>query len=152
MESWSKLQWARAQGCVIPITFILEKLLTVRTGDTGTIPYRYRCTNRFNRGVALADSAPGFGNGSPMYFVNSWALGRSVIWGFVGTNFWLFQNQYYLILQFPNITQFYQNTQYYSIYWYYSILLISLNITDVTQYYSYYSILPILLNITNITC
>ena len=58
---------------VIPITSILGKLRTVRAGDTGTIPYRYCGTNRFNRKIARADSAQGSGNGSPMYFVNSWA-------------------------------------------------------------------------------
>ena len=60
---------------VIPISSILGKLPTVRAGDTGTIPHRYRGTNRFNRHIARADSSPGSGDGSPMYFVNSWALG-----------------------------------------------------------------------------
>ena len=60
-------------------------------------------------------------------------------WDFVGINFWLFQHQYYLILQFLNITQYYQKCT------------ILHNITNITQYYQYYSILPILLNITNIT-
>ena len=63
------------------ITSILRKLLgklpTVRAGDTGTIPYLYCGTNSFNRNIARADSAPGSGNGCPMYFVNSWALGWS---------------------------------------------------------------------------
>ena len=60
---------------IIPITSILGKLPTVHAGDTGTIPHRYCGTNRFNRHIARADSSPGSGNGSPMYFVNSWALG-----------------------------------------------------------------------------
>ena len=64
---------------VIPITPILGNLPIVRSGDTGTIPYRYCGTNRFNRNVARADSDPGSGNGSPMYFVNSWALESRVI-------------------------------------------------------------------------
>ena len=64
---------------VILISSILGKLPTVRIGDTGTIPYRYCGTNRFSRNIARADSAQGSGNGSPMYFVNSWAaLGWSL--------------------------------------------------------------------------
>ena len=66
-------------------------------------------------------------------------------WDFVDINFWLYQHQYYLILQFLNINQYYQKSQCYS------ILLILLNITDITQYYSIllkivqnYSISPIL--------
>ena len=55
----------------------IRKIVIVRVGDTGTIPFRYSGTNCFNRSVARADSAPGSGNGSPMYFVNSWALGWS---------------------------------------------------------------------------
>ena len=60
---------------VIPISSILGKLPTVRAGDIGTIPYQYSGTNRLNRNIASADSAQGSANGSPMYFVNSWALG-----------------------------------------------------------------------------
>ena len=41
---------------VIPITSVLGKLLTVRAGDTGTIPYRYSGTNRSKRSVARANS------------------------------------------------------------------------------------------------
>ena len=85
-ESWitkcgSRLIYELLRGkevlYVIPITSILAKLLTVRAGDTGTIPYRYSGTNHFNRSIARADFAPGSGNGSPIYFVNSWALGWS---------------------------------------------------------------------------
>ncbi len=46
---------------VIPITAILGKLPTVRAGDTEDTPYRYRGTNRFDRNIARADSAPGSG-------------------------------------------------------------------------------------------
>ncbi len=56
---------------VISITSILEKLPTVRAGDTETILYRYCCTNRLDRNITHADSAPGSGNRSPVYFVNS---------------------------------------------------------------------------------
>jgi hypothetical protein len=57
---------------VIPISSILP---TVHAGDTGAIPHLYRGTNRFNRHIARADSSSWSGDGSPMYFVNSWALG-----------------------------------------------------------------------------
>ena len=65
---------------VIPITSILGKSPTVRAGDTGTSPYRYCTTNRnIARADSAAISAQGSGNGSPMYFVNSWAaLGWSL--------------------------------------------------------------------------
>ena len=49
----------------LEFTSILGKLPTVHAGDTGTISYRYRGINRFNRNVARADSAPGSKNGSP---------------------------------------------------------------------------------------
>ena len=49
----------------IHITSILEKLPTMCAGDTGTIPCRYRGTNRLNRNNSRADSAPGSENGSP---------------------------------------------------------------------------------------
>jgi hypothetical protein len=60
---------------VIPISSIPP---TVRAGDTGTIPHQYSGTNSFNRHTR-ADSSPWSGDGSPMYFVNSWALGW-VLW------------------------------------------------------------------------
>jgi hypothetical protein len=67
---------------VLPITSILGRLPVVRAGDTGTIPFSYRdgCRNgahRYDHDLANADSRPGAGDGCPMYFVNSWALGWS---------------------------------------------------------------------------
>ena len=67
---------------VVPISSVLGKLPVVPAGDTGTIPYRYRDGTmhgscRFNPEIAKADSRPGAGDGCPMYFVNSWALGWS---------------------------------------------------------------------------
>lgn len=67
---------------VLPVTSILGRLPVVRAGDTGTIPFRYRdgCRNgahRYDRNLARADSSAGAGDGCPMYFVNSWALGWS---------------------------------------------------------------------------
>jgi hypothetical protein len=67
---------------VLPISSILGRLPVVLAGDTGTIPHKYRAglrsgAHRFNHDLASADSAPGSGDGCPMYFVNSWALGWS---------------------------------------------------------------------------
>ena len=67
---------------VLPITSILGRLPVVRAGDTGTIPFIYktRCRNgahRYDHTLARADSRPGVGDGCPMYFVNSWAMGWS---------------------------------------------------------------------------
>ena len=66
----------------MPITSTLGRLPVVWAGDTGTIPFRYRsgCCNgshRYNHDLASADSSRGAGDGCPMYFVNSWALGWS---------------------------------------------------------------------------
>ena len=67
---------------VLPISSILGRLPVVLAGDTGTIPFSYRngCRNgalRYDHDLAGADSHAGAGDGSPMYFVNSWALGWS---------------------------------------------------------------------------
>ena len=67
---------------VLPITSILGRLPVVLAGDTGTIPFSYHngCRNgahTYDHNLAKADSRPGAGDGSPMYFVNSWALGWS---------------------------------------------------------------------------
>ena len=67
---------------VLPITTILGRLPVVRAGDTGTIPFSYRngCRNgahRYDHALAKADTSAGAGDGCPMYFVNSWALGWS---------------------------------------------------------------------------
>ena len=67
---------------VVPITSVLGKLPVVRAGDTGTIPYRYsrgtaNGSSRYFPEIARADTSPGAGDGCPMYFVNSWALGWS---------------------------------------------------------------------------
>ena len=90
-ESWitkcsSKLIYETLPGkevvYVLPITSILGRLPVVRAVDTGTIPSRYLdgCRNgahRYDHNLARADSSAGAGDGSPMYFVNSWALGWS---------------------------------------------------------------------------
>ena len=90
-ESWitkcgSKLIYETLLGkevmYVLPITSILGRLPVVRAGDTGTIPFSYRngCRNgahRYDPDLARADSSPAAGDGCPMYFVNSWAMGWS---------------------------------------------------------------------------
>ena len=67
---------------VLPLTSILGRLPVVRAGDTGTIPFSNGngCRNgahRYDHDLARADSRPGAGDGCPMYFVNSWAMGWS---------------------------------------------------------------------------
>ena len=67
---------------VLPITFIPGRLLVIRAGDTGTIPfsYSYGCRNgahKYNQDLASADTRSGAGDGCPVYIVNSWALGWS---------------------------------------------------------------------------
>ena len=69
---------------VLPITStrILRRLPVVWAGDTGIIPFGYcsGCRNgahRYNHDLASVDSSRGAGDGFPMYFVNSWALGWS---------------------------------------------------------------------------
>ena len=58
---------------VLPIENILGRLPVAPVGDTGTIPYGMR--NAFEGPVAYADSSPGAGDGCPLWYVNSWALG-----------------------------------------------------------------------------
>lgn len=58
---------------VLPIENILGRLPVVPVGDTGTIPHGMR--NAFEG--AYADSSPGAGDGCPLWYVNSWALGWS---------------------------------------------------------------------------
>ena len=58
---------------VMPISSILGKLPLVRAGDTGTIPYHMRGRPKSFPG-GKADTAPGKGDGSRLYFVNSWAM------------------------------------------------------------------------------
>ena len=60
----------------------LGSLPVVLAGDKGTIPQKYcaglrRGAHRFDPDLARADSALGSGDGWPMHFFNSWALGWS---------------------------------------------------------------------------
>ncbi len=60
---------------VMPIISILGKVPLVRAGNTGTIPH-HMCGRKeqccFPGGKA--DSAPGKGDDSRLYFVNPWAM------------------------------------------------------------------------------
>ena len=61
---------------VIPVESILGKLPVVPVGDfgsPGSVPngMRKQCPD------ALADRTPGAGDGCPVWYVNSWALGWS---------------------------------------------------------------------------
>lgn len=58
---------------VLPIENILGRLPVVPVGDTGTIPHGMR--HAFPG--AYADSSRGAGDGCPLWYVNSWALGWS---------------------------------------------------------------------------
>ena len=67
---------------VVPASSVLGRLPVVRAGETGTIPFKYRAglrsgAHRYDHNLARADSSRNAGDGCPMYFVNSWALGWS---------------------------------------------------------------------------
>ena len=56
---------------VLPIENILGKLPVVPVGDTGTIPF----LSRFPCAGAYGDRSKGAGDGCPLWYVNSWAMG-----------------------------------------------------------------------------
>ena len=58
---------------VVPITSILSKLPVVPVGDSGTIPHSMRAEAAEFPG-ASCDSRPGQGDGSRLWYVNSWAM------------------------------------------------------------------------------
>lgn len=66
---------------VLPIKSVLGKACLVPAGDTGTIPYEWRSIRsqaikkKFQ--YSKPDTAPGAGDGSRMYYVNSWAMAWS---------------------------------------------------------------------------
>ena len=67
---------------VVPASSVLGRLPVVRACETGTIPFKYRAglrsgAHRYDHNLARADSSRNAGDGCPMYFVNSWALGWS---------------------------------------------------------------------------
>lgn len=59
---------------VMPITSILGRVPLVRAGNTGTIPHHMRGRKEQCFPGGKADSVPGKGDGSRLYFVNSWAM------------------------------------------------------------------------------
>ena len=64
------------------ISSVLGGLPVVRARDIDTIPHKYRAelcsgAHRFDHFLARADPAPGSGDGCPLPFVNSRALGWS---------------------------------------------------------------------------
>ena len=59
---------------VMPITSILGRVPLVRAGNTGTIPHHMRGRKGECFPGGKADSAAGKGDGSRLYFVNSWAM------------------------------------------------------------------------------
>ena len=58
---------------VVPVESIIGKLPVVPVGDFGSVPNGMRA--QFPN--ALADRTPGAGDGCPVWYVNSWALGWS---------------------------------------------------------------------------
>jgi hypothetical protein len=56
---------------IVHVESILGKLLVVPVGDFGTVPHGTRA--QFPG--AVADCTPGAGDGCPVWYVNSWALG-----------------------------------------------------------------------------
>ena len=56
---------------------ILGKLPVVPVGDFGTVPHSMRAQIAAQFPGALADRTPGAGDGCPVWYVNSWALGWS---------------------------------------------------------------------------
>ena len=70
-----KLDYKKPILYVIPFQSIMGKLpvFSVGASDTGTIPHHLR--NTFPG--APGDRRPGAGDGCKMWFINSWALGRS---------------------------------------------------------------------------
>ena len=58
---------------VVPVESIIGKLPVVPVGDFGTVPHGMRA----HFPGAVPDGAPGSGDGCPVWYVNSWALGWS---------------------------------------------------------------------------
>ena len=61
---------------VIPVENILGKLPLVPVGDTGPIPFSMR-DELHEVDWASCDTKPGEGDGSRLWYVNSWALSWS---------------------------------------------------------------------------
>ena len=56
---------------IVPITHILGRLPLIPAGETGTIPHG-TASRKFPRGKA--DSALSPGSGSPLFYINTWAM------------------------------------------------------------------------------
>ena len=59
---------------VRPITAILGKVPMLRAGDTGTIPFSMRGYERTYYPGGKCDSAADKGDGSRLWYVNTWAM------------------------------------------------------------------------------
>ena len=104
-ESWitkcgSRLIYELLPGKEILYVISISSILpTVIAEDTGTIPHQYSGINSFIRHTQ-ADSSSWSGDGSPMYFVNSWALGWACdMWikGICWDNHWTDHKDLWLI-------------------------------------------------------
>ena len=89
----------------------------VRACDTGAIPFSYRngcrnCAHRYDHAHAKADTSAGAGDGCPMYFVNSWALGWSRCqWSWMKLRVWpvlyIIISYWYIIITYYYLTCYY---------------------------------------------
>jgi hypothetical protein len=61
---------------VMPIASVLGKVPLLRAGNTGTIPYRLKgqAVERRLYPGGKADTAPDKGDGSRLWYVNTWAM------------------------------------------------------------------------------
>ena len=60
---------------VIPISSILGKLPLIPVGDTGTIPFSMRDSDKLHEvDEASCDTKPGEGDRCRLWYVNPWAL------------------------------------------------------------------------------
>jgi hypothetical protein len=56
---------------IVPVTHILGSLPLIPAGDTSTIPYG-TAASKFPQGKADSRLSPG--SGSPLYYINTWAM------------------------------------------------------------------------------
>ena len=60
---------------VMPVLSILGKLPVVPVGESGAVPHSMCAQFPGALAVVVADHTPGAGDGCPVWYVNSWALG-----------------------------------------------------------------------------
>ncbi len=63
---------------VVPLSHILGKLPLVLAGDDGTIPRQMHCRKDACYPLGMCDRQGSPGTGSPLFYINSWAMIWSV--------------------------------------------------------------------------